>query len=393
MKIKLKLLINCIDNVFIIAFLLLIFIRNKFMLKKRLFLILRGAFLGFCLFLLNLIIFSILFYAHWFISGNPSLNDDFEFFLAIIISTLLIRIIHKNIHKEHLITALFFFTLFHYSKLKYENLKDIFSFIQINGKYIILIPILPILSYFLPNIIVKIKFFNNFKNINFNFKVKVKPIILLALQAMGISYLILLISSTFSLIIDLPSILNNVPIYEISLIIPIIIIFSNFVKKYKKPLNIIEKFKFSLLYIGLIYYIPIFLSIFTIIFHPIMDKFGYYGIIKELAVCSILFLIPIFLYVSIINEILNIKYIVKPHENSSLKTNKLRYLFILLGFFVSLIPIYLINQGIINILPVNILLLLLPLVVVWGLLKLLYREIKGGDVLELIDDENQPAIQ
>jgi hypothetical protein len=90
--------------------------------------------------------------------------------------------------------------------------------------------------------------------------------------------------------------------------------------------------------------------------------------------CSIFCLISYFI-VDSINSILLIR--INKDAQCRIIQPALRYSLIFAGFIMALIPIYLVNNGIINILPVNIILSLLPLFVVPILFKFLYIENKG----------------
>lgn len=90
--------------------------------------------------------------------------SNFEFVLAIIISTILIKIFRKNISKVTLTALLFFFvclifvTYYHFGWGE-KSIKEIISIIQSSYLQFILIPLLPLFIYFLPGIILKIKNF------------------------------------------------------------------------------------------------------------------------------------------------------------------------------------------------------------------------------------------
>lgn len=363
------------------------------MIKKGLNLILKGAISGFCLFCLSLLFYIIISCTIdiIFLFFEKKSNPEFEYYFTLIILPILLRIFYKNINKNFLIiTSIFYLLIFYLSMIYTCKSKDIIYFIQNNYKYIILFPSLTVFGYFLPDLISKIPFLNKFKNIKLNFKIN--PLFLLALQAVGLTYLIWYFLGIFQLAfvnyIKYIKILKYFDVLEISTILSILIVLTIFIKKYKNPLNIYGKLKFSLLCIILGYYLP------TIIFYfyPICPCNANNGSIDYFVFTPILILTRVFLYILIFNDILNIKYVIKPHENIQ-NTNKLRYLFIILGFLGSLIPIYIVNQGIINILPVNILLSLSPLVIIWGLLKLLYREIKIIEPLELLEDRNQVSAE
>lgn len=122
------------------------------MYKKQIYFFFKSTILGFCLYLIYIFFFVILFTVHWLILTKPPLNDDFEIFSSIILATLLIKKFYKNITKESLLIIIFFYSIFSYFTICRES-ENILSFIQINFKYIILIPLLPIVGYFLPDII------------------------------------------------------------------------------------------------------------------------------------------------------------------------------------------------------------------------------------------------
>ena len=127
------------------------------MLKRGFSLILRGIFGSFCLLLLNiifycilyLIFFLILFVLHLQISINDiSLPDNCFFYSAIIISTIIVGKLFKNINNELLITTMIFYSL------------NLFFILHSSSLHIVLTLFTTLFVYFLPNLIQKIKFFN-----------------------------------------------------------------------------------------------------------------------------------------------------------------------------------------------------------------------------------------
>lgn len=383
------------------------------MIKQKLYLILRDAFLGFCFYFLHFILYFILLCFLLLISIISDLNysllikslapNYYTLMFLTFTLTILVKIFYKNINREHLIVILCFYTIFSYLTY-FKQSADVITFFLKNIKFIIGIPFLPVLTYFLIDRISGSKFFKNiiFKTIEkIKGSLKINYTILLALKTTGIFYLITLTLQIIRIFLfNNKGIFYHIPEMEVSFVLSILFVLINFTKKHKKCLNKIEKLKFAGLLLLFSYIIPS--ALIYLIWHLPFSQYAlnYYKLITILVTSFIKFFFPFFilhffptlLYVSIINNILNTKYIIQLQKNSESNTNKLmKYLIIFSGIFISLSPIYLVNKEIINILPVNILLTILPLLLIYGLLKLVYREVKEQNFLEFDEEDNQAA--
>lgn len=236
-----------------------------------------------------------------------------------------------------------------------------------------LMPVITVLSYFLTNLVIKSGALNKFKLF------KIDPVSLLSLKTAALS----IYTAFIIFLIGLPAffdyddlIPSRVFIIYITLTLGFIFIllksFSSFIKKHGRALYNYEKVKFTLITIILIFCLfSLFPLASELYFHP--DTYISYTYINFLdcAARIIYFLTPLFLMVSVVNDILGAKHKMHGQEILPVKTNKLRYLLVFSGILISLIPLYFVNKGITDIFFIKALLMFLPLVLTLFLLKFL----------------------